>query len=381
MYETDKQLVQRYFDHGATSFPKPREVGQAMVRYLNDVGGTYGRAAYGQVQEASRLVFDARSRMARLIGTVDPSRIVFTLNATAALNLAIQGLTRNGGKVLVSPMEHNSVMRPLSMMAKQRGVQIEVMPAGPDGRIDPEHLALDDTICLAVCILESNVNGVRQPVVEIKKKLGDIPLLVDGAQGAGAIPLDVTSSGIELIAFAGHKGLLGPTGVGALYVDRNLSLPPLTPGGTGSDSESTRHPTTMPDALEGGTPNIVGLAGLGASLAFVHTHGLFDPAPLALQAMKQLEHIPGMTVYGAKDPRHQGSLFSLTLEGHSPSDLADVLYKRHRIAVRAGLHCAPTAHRALGTFDKGGTVRIALGRFHDRESVSLLVQAVKDIAQ
>jgi selenocysteine lyase/cysteine desulfurase len=351
-----------------------------MVHYLNQVGGTYGRSAYRQVQESSRLVFDARHRLARLIGSEDTSRIVFVLNATAALNLAIQGLSRKNGKVLVSPMEHNSVMRPLSMMAQRRGIEIEVMPAGPDGRIDPERIELDDTICLAVCILESNVNGVRQPVADLKKKLGNIPLLVDGAQGAGAIPLDVSSSKIDLIAFAGHKGLLGPTGVGALYVDGKITLPPLTPGGTGSNSESTSHPTTMPDALEGGTPNIAGLAGLGASLAFIEKHGLFDPAPLVHLAMEQLERIPGIRLYGAEDPKNQGGLFSLTLEGKSSSDLAGALYKKHRIAVRSGLHCAPAAHRTLGTFDNGGTLRIAFGRFHDREAVNLLVNAMRDIA-
>jgi cysteine desulfurase/selenocysteine lyase len=281
--------------------------------------------------------------------------------------------------VLVSPMEHNSVMRPLSMMAQLKGIEIEMMPAGPDGRIDPERVELDDSVCLAVCILESNVNGVRQPVADLKRKLGTIPLLVDGAQGAGSIPIDISLTNIDLIAFAGHKGLLGPTGVGALYANSKITLPPLTPGGTGSDSESINHPATMPDALEGGTPNIAGLAGLGASLAFIEKHGLFDPAPLVHSAMKQLDGIPGIRLYAADDPKNQGGLFSLTMEGKSPSDLAHILYKKYRIAVRSGLHCAPTAHRTLGTFDKGGTLRIAFGRFHDQEAVDLLVNAIRDI--
>jgi cysteine desulfurase family protein len=381
MYCADVNLVARYFDHAATSFPKPAAVGLAIARYLNEIGGPYGRSAYGQAQAASALVFDARERLAELIGASDSSRIAFTLNGTCALNVAIQGLARKGGKVLVSPLEHNSVMRPLNLVCRKFDMAIEVMPSGADGRVEPEAVSVGDDVHFAVCTLQSNVNGLRQPVGKIKSRLGQTPLIVDAAQGAGEIAMDVGADRLDLIAFTGHKGLLGPTGTGALYVREPLVLPPLTPGGTGSRSDSVEQPEFMPDALEGGTPNIAGIAGLGAALQFLDEQGLKDNSTLALHAIERLKQIDRITLYTAARSEHQGALFSFCIDGVSCSEAADLLYRKYGIAVRAGLHCAPAAHRHLGTFEKGGAVRVSFGRFHDEAAVDFLVDSIKDIVR
>jgi selenocysteine lyase/cysteine desulfurase len=372
------ELVARYFDHGATSFPKPATVARAMARYVDEIGGTYGRAAYGQVQEASRIAFDARARLARLIGCADASRVVFTLNATHALNIAIQGLARPSGVALVSPVEHNSAMRPLVALAARTGLAIVTLPAAPDGRVVPEAIRVPEGACLAVVAHQSNVNGAIQPIAAIKRALGAVPLVVDAAQSAGEIPLEVDRIAVDAVALSGHKHLLGPTGTGALYVREGLALPALMPGGTGSRSDSFEQPDAMPDALEAGTPNLAGLAGLAAALEFLAAHGGGDGPRLALRAIAALESIPGVRVLKAASAEHQGGLFSFCVDGVAPSEIARRLYERHRLAVRAGLHCAPAAHRALGTLERGGAVRIAFGRFHGDGAVARIADAITD---
>ncbi len=208
MYRADPKLVKRYFDHGATSFPKPQVVGDAMSHFIDHVGGTYGRAAYSQAHAASVVVFEARSAIAELIGATDASRIVFTNNATGALNLAIQGMCRPGGVVLVSPLEHNSVMRPLSMMEKHRGIIVRTMPHWPEDTIDCSRLDRTVDVCLAVVNAQSNVNGVLQPIAEIKRALREIPLLLDASQALGETHISVAECGADLVAAPGHKHLL-----------------------------------------------------------------------------------------------------------------------------------------------------------------------------
>jgi selenocysteine lyase/cysteine desulfurase len=381
MHAADPELVARYFDHGATSFPKPATVALAMARYLDGCGGTYGRAAYGQVQEASRLVFDTRERLARAIGCADSSRVAFTLNATHALNLAIQGLARPNGVVLVSPLEHNSVMRPLSALGARLGLRAEVLPHAEDGRVRPELIAVPRGACLAVVSHQSNVNGVVQPLAAIKSRLGAVPLLVDAAQSAGEIPLDAERGGLDLVALSGHKNLLGPTGVGALYVRPGLALPALMPGGTGSRSDSIEQPDVMPDALESGTLNVAGIAGLGAALEFLEANGPGDGVRIARLVIDELRKIPVLRVLAASDPAHQGGLFSFTIDGAAPSEVARVLFARHGLAVRSGLCCAPSAHATLGTSDGGGAVRASFGRFHDDGAVDRMVSAVADVVR
>jgi selenocysteine lyase/cysteine desulfurase len=380
VHAADPQAVARYFDHGATSFPKPAVVARAVAAYLDGCGGTYGRAAYGRAHDATALVFGARERLAALLGAPDSSRVAFTLNATHALNLAIQGLVKPGGVVLISPLEHNAVMRPLSLVCRRLGARFEVLPHRADGRVEPGRIAVPAGACLAVVALQGNVNGVTQPVAAIRERLRGVPLLVDAAQGAGEIPIDVRADGLDLVAVTGHKALLGPTGTGALYVRPGIDLPPLLPGGTGSRSESVEQPTLMPDALEGGTLNVAGLVGLGAALEWLEGQGPARSAQLAVAAAAALRRIPGVLVHGALDPADQGSLFSFEVDGLSASDTVLALLRRHGIECRAGLQCAPFAHRHLGTFERGGAVRLAFGRFHDESAVELVTRAVADLA-
>jgi selenocysteine lyase/cysteine desulfurase len=380
VHAADPEAVARYFDHGATSFAKPAVVARAMAAYLDGCGGTYGRAAYPRAHDATALVFDARERLARLLGVADSSRVVFTLNATHALNIAIQGLTRPGGTVLVSPLEHNAVMRPLTMMCRRHGARIEVLPHRADGRVEPERLAVPAGACLAVVALQGNVNGVIQPVAAIRERLGGVPLLVDAAQGAGEVPIDAGADGLDLVAVTGHKALLGPTGTGALYVRPGLDLPSLLPGGTGSRSESVEQPSLMPDALEGGTLNVAGIVGLGAALEWLAGQPPARTAGLAVAAAAALRRIPGVMVHGALVPGDQGGLLSFEIGGLSGSQTVLELLRRHGIEARAGLQCAPFAHRTLGTFERGGAVRIAFGRFHDDCAVELVTRAVADLA-
>jgi cysteine desulfurase/selenocysteine lyase len=372
--------VARYFDHGATSFPKPSVVARAMAAYLDGCGGTYGRAAYPRTHDATALVFDARERLARLLGAEDSSRVAFTLNATHALNIAIQGLVRPKGVVLVSPLEHNAVMRPLHLVCRRHGARIEVLPHRADGRVEPEHISAPAGACLAVIALQGNVNGVIQPVAAIRERLGGVPLLVDAAQGAGEVPIDVGADDLDLVAVTGHKALLGPTGTGALYVRPGIDLAPLIPGGTGSSSESMEQPTRMPDALEGGTLNVAGIVGLGAALEWLEGQPPARISGLAAATVTALSRIPGVQVHGALVPEDQGGLFSFEIEGQGPSSTVLELLRRHGIESRAGLQCAPFAHRHLGTFERGGAVRVAFGRFHDESAVELVSRAVADVA-
>lgn len=380
MHVADRQLVERYFDHGATSFPKPESVGLAMLGFLDGVGGTYGRSAYTQARDASRMIFDTRERLAELFGCKDSSRVVFTCNATHALNIVIQGLVREGGTVWTSPMEHNSVMRPLSLVSRRLGVQVKTLPHCADGSIDPEKIELDAAACLVVVNHQSNVNGVIQPLAMISKRTGSVPFLVDAAQSAGDLDIDMARDGIDLLAAPGHKHLLGPTGTGLLVVGDGIDVRPLMPGGTGSGSEETEQPVFMPDALEGGTPNIVGIWGLNAACKFIQERGTGPLGRFAVEALERLRSIDGISLFAAKDPISQGGLFSFNIEGLTSSAVAHSLFDRHGLAVRSGLHCAPAAHRTLGTFDGAGTVRVSFGRFHDDGCVDRIVGAIADVA-
>jgi selenocysteine lyase/cysteine desulfurase len=223
------------------------------------------------------------------------------------------------------------------------------------------------------------VNGLLQPLREIKERLGEVPLLVDAAQSAGEVEIDVERDGVDLLAIAGHKHLLGPTGIGALYMRGGLEIEPMMPGGTGSRSASVDQPAAMPDRLEGGTPNIVGIAGLGAALRFLEENGPSPRGPMAIGALSELARLDGVSVLSAADRERQGGLFSFRVDGVAPSAVAAELFTRHRIAVRAGLHCAPVAHRFLRTFDGGGTVRVAFGRFHTQAAADRLVEAIAEI--
>lgn len=368
-----------YFDNASTTFPKPPQVADAMAAYINGCGGTYGRAAYGRVYEATGIVESCRDRVAALLGVADVANIAFSTNATSGINTVIKGMNLSGGTVLMSPMEHNAVMRPLHHLEQQGVIKTEILPFTSDGRIDLETLTAKpgNNVKLICCVHQSNVNGVIQPVSELCQWAGDVPVMVDATQSAGYIPVEGDKWGAAAIAFTGHKGLYGPTGTGGVYI-RNASLTtPLIHGGTGSNSESYEMPADMPDHLEAGTPNMVGLAGLDAALANHPQWQITDDEWFGW--IDSLQSINGIKILKANNNEYQGRVISFTLRKHQPSEIAFLLYQKFGIEVRQGLHCAPLAHRTLGTFPNG-TARIAISAYHTIDDLLFLADAIKVIA-
>ncbi len=368
-----------YFDNAATSFPKPKACAREISRYLNEVGGPYGRSAYGRALEASRTVEEARDMTASLLGAENPERILFTSGATSAINTIIKGLNLKDGYILAGPLEHNAVMRPLEALRVSRNLEIRILPSLKDGRVDMAAAAeMDFSGCLLAAVNHmGNVNGVIQPIGELKAILGKIPLLVDASQSAGHEPITADEWGIDFLAFTGHKGLLGPTGTGGFFIRDGLDLNPLVNGGTGSRSESWETPEFLPDRFEAGTPNVAGLFGLLGSLSEpprpAHTKEEF------LNLLAAAAEIPGLRVHAAAENAYQGELFSITSEKADPSQLGMMLFERHGVETRIGLHCAPLAHRTLGTFPDG-TVRIAPGPYHTVQDLEDLLKALEDAA-
>lgn len=373
-------MLRRYFDHAATAHPRPDAVRDVILWWLQE-GGTYGRSAYPRVAEVSRRVEAARESLAEAFGVGRAERVIFTPGATWSLNLVLRDRLRDGGRVLVSPLEHNAVMRPLSALAAA-GVRVEEFPAGPDGRIQPEALTAEQLAgtTLAVVNQLSNVNGVIQPLAAIRQVLGEIPLLVDAAQSAGKVPLQVDRDNFDYVAISGHKGLLGLPGCGLLLLGpRAERLQPLAAGGTGSRSEAEAMPEFLPDALEAGTPNIPGILAMAAGLAWRRQEDR-EPGVRLEELRRALDGLPGVRIHAARDAEARGPLFSLNIEGISPSDLARRLSEDAGLDLRSGLHCAPRAHRFLGTLAAGGTVRIAPGPDQPEEDFACLYEAMARIA-
>jgi cysteine desulfurase family protein len=378
-----------YLDNAATSWPKPPAVASAMVRFLDEVGANPGRSGHSRSVEAARRVYAAREAVAELFHVEDPLRIVFSANATGALNLALRGLLRPGDHVITSSMEHNSVMRPLRVL-EQAGVAVTVVPCSPEGYLQQADIepALRSNTVVVVLNHASNVVGTLLPVAEVGKIVrqhGAI-LLVDAAQTAGAVPLDVVADRIDLLAFTGHKSLYGPMGTGGLVVGPRVDLArmePLLQGGTGSRSEHEEQPDFLPDRYESGTLNAVGLAGLEAGVRWVLNRGVETIRArerlLTQKLIEGLDQIDGVTVHGSRDPARQMATVSFSLEGWEPSEVGLRLDEEDQILCRVGLHCAPAAHRTLGTFPNG-TVRFSLGAQNTIEEVEAAIQAVRRLA-
>ena len=379
-----------YFDNAATSWPKPPGVAEAMVHFLNEVGANPGRSGHRLAVESGRIVYQAREAVAELFGAPDPLRIVFGQNATEAINLALNGLLRPGDHVITSSMEHNSVMRPLRALERQ-GVELTVVQCTSAGFLDPADVAAAIRPHTALIALNhaSNVVGTLLPVAEVGRiaREHDVLLLVDAAQTAGAYPIHVQADGIDLLAFTGHKSLYGPMGTGGLVIGERVDvsrLEPLKRGGTGSRSEREEQPDFLPDMCESGTPNAVGLAGLGAGLRWVRERGVdairAHEMMLTQRLIDGLLNIPGVTVYGGHDAARQTATVSFNIAGLDCSEVGLRLDEEYGILCRVGLHCAPAAHRTLGTFPVG-TVRFGLGAFNTADEVDAALLAVSRLAQ
>jgi len=379
-----------YLDNAATSWPKPPAVGQAMTGFLETSAGNPGRSGHRLSLAAGRAVYEVREALAEFFGLADPLRLVFTANATEAINLVVRGLLRPGDHVVTSSIEHNAVMRPLRALERE-GVQLTVVPCAPDGALNPADVeaALRPDTRLVILNHASNVTGTILPVAEVGAivRRHKVLLLVDAAQTAGVLPIDVAAMNIGLLAFTGHKGLLGPTGTGGLLLGERMEvddLLPLVRGGTGSRSEHEEQPDFLPDKYESGTPNAVGLAGLSAGLAYVQERGLdairAHEMALTRHLIAGLRAIPGVALYGPGDPARQVAAVSFTLAGWRVSDVSFRLDEDFGVLCRPGLHCAPAAHRTIGTFPEG-TVRLAPGPFTTPEEIEAALEAVGRLAK
>jgi cysteine desulfurase/selenocysteine lyase len=377
-----------YLDNAATSFPKAPGVAEAMTDFLTHRAGNPGRSGHALALAAQAAVEDARRLVAALLGAPDPERIAFALNATDALNAALWGALRPGDRVVTTGVEHNAVARPLRAL-EDRGVRVSRVRCAPDGALDPDDVARELRAAptrLVAMAHASNVAGTILPAREVARLAHEhgALLLLDAAQTAGVLPIDVVELGVDLLAFPGHKGLLGPTGTGGLYAAPGVRLAPLRQGGTGTVSEEERHPEDMPEALEAGTVNTVGIAGLAAAVRYVQGRGVADlrtrEAALTGRLLGALREIPGLRLHGPGDPARQVAAVSFTLGSWDPGDLAAVLDSSFGIAARPGLHCAPAAHRTLGTFPSG-TLRLSPGCFTTEDEIDQAVAALRELAE
>jgi cysteine desulfurase family protein len=396
-----------YLDNAATSSPKPPEVAAAMVEHLA-LAANPGRAAHRRAVAAERMIDDARLKLARLLNAEDPRRIIFTLNCTDALNMAIHGVIEaaieRGAKrphVVTTVLEHNSVSRPLVAMKNAGRIDMTQVGCDTEGFLDPQAIAaaIRDDTALVAFTAASNALGTLQPAREICQTVrggSAAMILIDAAQSTGVVPTDVQTLGADFLAFPGHKALLGPTGTGALYVGPRAfpdessphagirHIRPFREGGTGGDSASPVMPEQLPFFLEGGTANTVGIAGLAAGVQWIMNRPAESVArherSLIARFIDGSADLPHIRIIGTKAVDRRVGALSFTIEGWEPLDAAAVLDETFDIALRPGLHCAPYAHRAMGTFSGGGTVRISPGPFNTDQDIDRLLDALRRLA-
>ena len=383
-----------YFDNAATSFPKPDCVARAMTEFLQKQAVNPGRSGYDLSLATGLLVEAVRRSLVSLFGhpSLDPARAVFTANATDALNLAISGVCRPGDHVLATVLEHNSVLRPLHMLQKRGLIRFDLAPCDEQGFVQPEVLAamIRPETRLVIMTHASNTLGTVQPVAEVGAvcRRAGVLFLVDAAQTAGLLPVEMAAWGVDLLAFTGHKSLLGPTGTGGLLVGPDVPIESTRWGGTGVRSAQAEHPDEFPYRLEAGTLNSVGIVGLGAGLAWLEEEGpanvLTRETGLANRFLNGCRDIPGLRILGLEPgeeimPGRRIPVLSLTLEGRPVEEVGQFLDTDWNIAVRTGLHCAPLAHEALGSGVEGA-IRFSFGPFNTNEQIDLALEALTAIA-
>jgi cysteine desulfurase family protein len=370
-----------YLDHAATSWPKPPEVREETIRALTDLTANAGRSGHAPAVSSARLVFETREALASLLGIARSESLVFTRGTTEGLNLVLSGFLRAGDRVAITPMEHNSMMRPLETLRRERGITVEVLPSDPFGRIDPEaarRLGRDRKYALVGICHASNVNGIVQDLAGLRDAFADSAILVDAAQSAGVLPIDVDALGVDFLAFSAHKGLLGPTGVGACFLSARHEIDPLVRGGTGSRSDSTEHPDIRPDRYEAGTLNLHGIAGLSGALRGIPSRGLLGEHKRRL-VTRLLDRLASIDRVRLHSPRDGTALCaSISVDGMPPEAVALRLEREHGILVRPGLQCAPTAHRLLGTVPTGA-IRVSPGWGNSDADVDAAAQAIADV--
>jgi cysteine desulfurase family protein len=376
-----------YFDNGATTFPKPQEVYDEIYRAMTEYGANPGRSGHDLALRASRGIYHTREELANLFSVKNPMNIVFTYNCTESLNIGIKGLLKPGDHVITTSMEHNSVLRPIKHL-ESIGVENTIVRCQRDGQIDPESIknAIRDNTRLIVTTHVSNLTGTIMPVEEIGKIAREhgIPYLLDAAQSAGVYPIDVENLGVDMLAFPGHKGLLGPQGTGGLYIREGLQVEQFIQGGTGSASYSLNQPEEMPDKFESGTPNAPGIIGLGKGIQYINRRGMDNirhhEEDLTRYFIEEAARIDGIKLYGPLDASRQGAVVALNIKDLDSSEISFVLNEEFGIYVRPGLHCAPLAHETIGTM-KQGAVRFSFGPFNVLEELEYAINALHRISK
>lgn len=371
-----------YLDNAATSFPKPKGMLHAMVECMNEYCGNPGRSGHRMSMKTGEEIYKARRELGALFHIEDCSRIVFTSNTTDALNLGIKGILKSGDHVITTSMEHNSVLRPLKML-EDSGVETTIIKCEEDGSLNPAMLKQEirNNTKLIVCTHSSNVTGTILPIREIGEiaRLYGIYFLVDAAQSAGAIPIDVVDMNIDLLAVPGHKGLLGPMGTGMLYVNEKVDLKPLKEGGTGTKSQDLNHPFEFPEGYEAGTVNAPGIIGLSYSSNYVSGIGVSQIRAYEEELIAALDaalrNMKGVTVYGPWNCSRKAGIVTFNLDRIGCEEVCERLNSEYGIASRGGYHCAALAHRTIGTYDTG-TVRFSVGPFNTRREINLAIEAV-----
>lgn len=375
-----------YLDNAATTMQKPEEVIEAVVQAMHSMGNA-GRGAHSASLEASRTIYDTRELLCRFFGGTDPRRLVFTSNSTESLNIAIKGLFEPGDHVITTMLEHNSVLRPLYEMEK-RGVELTIIPADKKGVIDYNDIekAIRPNTKAVVCTHGSNLTGNLVDIERIGKitRKNGLLLVVDASQTAGVFPIDVEKMQIDVLCFTGHKGLLGPQGTGGMYVREGIQIRPLKSGGSGVQTYSKSHPAEMPTALEAGTMNGHGIAGLHAAVEYIQRTGIDQIRKREQECMKRFYEgviqVPGVKVYGDFDDMNRCAIVSLNIADYDSSEVSDELLTEYRISTRPGAHCAPLMHEALGTVEQGA-VRFSFSHFTTDEEVDTAIKAIRELAE
>ena len=375
-----------YLDNAATTMQKPEEVIESVVQAMHSMGNA-GRGAHSASLEASRTIYDTRELLCRFFGGTDPRRLVFTSNSTESLNIAIKGLFEPGDHVITTMLEHNSVLRPLYEMEK-RGVELTIIPADKKGVIDYNDIekAIRPNTKAVVCTHGSNLTGNLVDIERIGKitRKNGLLLVVDASQTAGVFPIDVEKMQIDVLCFTGHKGLLGPQGTGGMYVREGIQIRPLKSGGSGVQTYSKSHPAEMPTALEAGTMNGHGIAGLHAAVEYIQRTGIDQIRKREQECMKRFYEgviqVPGVKVYGDFDDMNRCAIVSLNIGDYDSSEVSDELLTEYRISTRPGAHCAPLMHEALGTVEQGA-VRFSFSHFTTDEEVDTAIKAIRELAE
>jgi cysteine desulfurase family protein len=375
-----------YLDNAATSFPKPESVYQALDRFARTDLANPGRAGHKMALAAERALDDCRHLLNQFFHGEGPERFIFTLNCTDALNMAFKGVLIEGDHVITSDLEHNSVSRPLRQMELDGRITLTRVKADSGGTIDPNDIrrAITTRTRLVALTHASNVLGTVQPIAEVGAigREHGLLFLVDAAQTAGVLPIDIRAMNIDLLAFPGHKSLLGPTGTGALYVGPRAQVRAWREGGTGGDSSSETQPREFPYFLEGGTPNVLGVAGLAAGIKYVQEQGMdrihAHEVKLTERLWRRLDEMPQYEVFGHRDSARRVGALSFRTDVLPAPEVGGILDQAFEVAVRPGLHCAPYIHRSLGTFPEG-TVRVSPGPFSTEQDIDHLARALSEI--